>query len=283
VCPKNSRLGSDGICYENCAEGWSPIDNGPMCAKNCPLGFAQSASITSSSLSCIRPTFEREVKPHLSCPAGADRQFDVCLLDCPLGTRKKFALCVPDCPIGFIESSDGLSCQAEFTKRKAIMREACYENETRVGGRFCLSPCPLGYAASKENEELCYALMPEGVQQFFWSGDSTVVAKGQTGPVISKILFSRSLTPAVCETDYDAYASQCYAECPDNSLSLGAQCVADCPEYFKSNANQTACIRPTVKSKPIKSFIQKIVDGILAALSIFIGFVLLVILVTRFA
>jgi hypothetical protein len=281
VCPKNSRLASDGACYETCADGWSPLNNGPECAKNCPSGFAKSASITNSSLSCVRPTFEREIKPHLSCPPGADRQFDMCLLDCPMGTKKKFALCVPECPVGFIESSDGLSCQAEYTKRKAILREACYENETRVGGRFCLTPCPLGYAPSKENEELCYALLPPGARQFFWSGDSTM--KGQSGPIISKIVFSRSLSPATCDTNYKAYAAQCYADCPKNSIALGSQCVADCPQDFKSNANQTVCIRPVVKSKRVYNTVQKIGNGILNALYIFLGFIFLIIVITRFA
>jgi hypothetical protein len=200
-----------------------------------------------------------------------------------MGTHKNFNLCVPNCPTGFIESSDGLSCQAEYTKRKAILREACYVNETRVGGRFCLSPCPLGYAPSKENEELCYALMPPGVQQFFWSGDSRIKSKGQTGPIISKIVFSRTLVAATCDTNYKAYASQCYADCPINSLTLGSQCVADCPADFKSNANQTACIRPIVKSKRLLNVLQKIGDGILNALYVFIAFIFVIIVVTRLA
>ena len=283
MCSKNSRLASDGLCYELCPDGWSPLNNGPMCAKNCPQGFAQSASITNSSLSCIRPTFQREVKPLLHCPADSDRQFDVCLLGCPNGTKAKFSLCVPDCPIGFIESPDGQSCQAEFTKRKAIMREACYLNETRVGGRFCLSPCPIGYTPSQENEELCYALLPPGLQQFFWSGDSIIKTNGQPGPILSKIIFQRSLQGATCESDYQAMAGQCFAKCPSNSTALGSECVANCPADFKSNANQTACIRPQAKSNRVKNLIQSIGSYLLYIASGFIGFIFLIVLVTRFA
>jgi hypothetical protein len=59
--------------------------------------------------------------------------------------------------------------------------------------------------------------------------------------------------------------------------------VALCPSDFKINDNQTACIRPQEKSKLVKNIFQKIGDGILYIISAFIGFLFLIILITRFA
>lgn len=281
VCPKNSRLASDGRCYELCPDGWTAIDNGPVCAKNCPAGYSQSASVNGISLSCIRPSFDREVKPFLDCPDGADRQFDMCLLGCPVGTKKKFNFCVPECPDGFVNTPDGLSCQAEYTKRKPTIREACYENETRVGGRICLSPCPLGYAPDSENAELCYSLLPDNLKNYFWTGTSNT--SKATGPILSKIIFSRTLVNAKCSMNYQTFSNQCLAECPKNSQDQGLECVANCPPDFKNNANQTACIRPQVISKQIKNIFQQIGSGIVYVVYGFLLVLFLIIIVTRFA
>lgn len=251
----NSQLGADGQCYSFCPDGWTPVNNGQWCAKNCPTGYA-ATTVSDSEVTCLRPSFPREIKPQLQCPAGADRLFDRCLLACPTGTKANFNLCVPDCPPGFVQTADGLSCQAEFYKRTAVVREACYANETRVAGRVCLGPCDSGTAPMPGNVEMCYALVPEAVKQFFWSGDAKLGSR--PGPLVAKVIFAREQSNATCASGYVPMNGSCFAQCPTGGQALGTQCVADCPEGFKSVNNQTACLAPTQKRRIVVSTLQAI-------------------------
>ena len=253
--PQKSQLGADGRCYAYCPEGWSPIDNGPFCAQNCPPGYLPTTTGLSSQ-SCLRPSFQREVKPMIQCPAGSDRLYDKCLLGCPVGTTAKFSQCVPDCPSGYVETPDGLSCQAEFFKRTATVREACYANETRIAGRYCLGPCQAGTVPLQDNSEMCYATVPPALARFFWNGGSQF--KQQVGPIISKIIFARSQSNAYCNPDFVPLNGQCFAKCPTGSQALSTECLADCPTSFKSVNNQTACLSPVRRRAVVLSALETV-------------------------
>lgn len=278
-CPANSSLGFDGKCYSNCPAGWTPLENGPYCAMDCPVGFATTTDGTVAS--CVRPAFDREVKPMLECPPGANRQYDKCLLDCPVGTRKDFNLCVPDCPPGFVETQDGLSCQAEFVKRLTTVREACYANETRIGGRICMAPCDAGTVPLETNSELCYATVPLPMQPFFWTGDPNF--KQNVGPLVSKVIFSRTQSAATCLSNFDPINGQCFAECPPNSTASATECFANCPPEFKKSVNGiAACVRPLQKRSIVKSAWQE-AGSIATTVGIGIGVIFLLGLVTSVA
>ena len=265
--PKKSEVGADGLCYDFCPSGWSSVDNGPKCAKNCPLGFGASGTTQDSNLACIRPAFIRETKPPINCPTGSDRQYDKCLLDCPLGTSKKFNLCVPSCPTNFVETADGLSCQAEFVKRIATVREACYANETRIGGRICLGPCEAGTMALKENSEMCYATVPPALRTLFWNGGSDFNA--DIGPLISKIIFSRTQTSSTCPNNFESLNGQCFANCPFGSTAVGPHCMADCASDFKSTSNQSACIRP-IRNRAVVTGVIGSIEALFSKFFLFI-------------
>jgi len=267
-----SELGRDGQCYSYCPSGWSSVDSGPLCAKNCPSGFATCTATQNSTLACARPSFSREVKPPLACPAGAERQFSTCYLGCPAGTSQTFNLCVPDCPPGFVQTADGLSCQAEFIKRIATVREACYNNETRIEGRTCLSPCASGTLPLPSNIEFCYSTVPVNLRPYFWTGDRNFGRGLQpdVGPVVAKIIFPRKQQAATCEQLYQPLNGNCFSKCPSGSSPLGSECVVNCPTGFRSVRNQSACIRPTrvrqVIVRPIAAFgaaVRKIIVVIL--------------------
>lgn len=274
-CGPNTQVGADGRCYRNCPTGWSPVDNGPQCALNCPPGYLPSGGTQGSSLYCIRPWFARESKPAIGCPAGADRQYDNCLLDCPVGTTKQFNLCVPACPPGFVESPDGLSCQAELTKRTATVREACYANETRIGGRVCLGPCDAGTQPLADDSEFCYTTLPGPLKQFFWTGDAKL-SDATVGPVIAKVIFARSQANATCLQNFESINGQCLATCPTGSTAVGNMCVADCPAGgFKTTPNQTACLRPTKPRQVVTTIgqtIEHVIGRIFFGILVIIGF-----------
>lgn len=276
---QNSEVGADGHCYPFCSANYSAVDNGPVCAKNCPPGFISAGSTGTSSLACLKPSFAREIKPNLGCPVGADRQYDKCLLDCPVGTTKKYNLCMPNCPLNFVDTPDGLSCQAEFIKRISTVREACYANETRVSGRICLSPCPSGTVPYGANAELCYSTVPASLWPYFWTGDSSFSNWASQGPLVSKILFSRTQTSAFCAPGFEPLNGQCYSDCPQGSSPLGAQCVANCPQTFLDTANQSACLRPSYTRSPEKNVFQsaetvlKYIAGVILLLIGFSAFV----------
>ena len=275
-CPTGSSMGSDGFCYQDCPPGYAPIQNGPECIKDCPPGFAPSAAADNNPGSCVKPAFDREVKPTLACPPGADRQFDKCLLDCPLGTHKDYNLCVPDCPPNFVPTPDGLSCQAEFFKRVATVREACYANETRIAGRICLAPCDAGTVPLETDSELCYATVPPQFQPYFWTGDPKF--KANIGPLVAKVIFARSQSPATCLANYVSMNGQCYADCPQNASAIGTQCLANCPASFKNTANQTACVRPTLRRQKVLSIWQRaesVFQAVAIGLAVFLGISLL--------
>lgn len=271
-CPSYAEIGNDGNCYASCLTGWSPLDNGPLCAKNCPAGYFQSGTTPDAQLTCVKPAFQREVKPQLICPSGADRLYDKCLLDCPLGTKKKYSLCMPDCPPNFVTSKDGLSCQAEFIKRVATVREACYSSETRIAGRICLAPCDVGTLPFADNSELCYATVPSNLTQYFWTGSPTF--QQNIGPQVAKVVFSRTSIPAVCGPYFDTINGQCYAKCPTGSSELGTECVADCPANFPNVDNKSACIRPTLPRDRIVPLTERIWN-VLKYILIAIGLLLL--------
>lgn len=268
---KNSQLGADGRCYEFCPDGWTPIDNGPVCAQNCPDGFATTT--TEDGQACLRPMFPREIKPFLQCPPGADRMYDKCLLSCPAGTKNNFNLCMPECPPGYVNTQDGLSCQAEFYKRTATVREACYANETRIGGRYCLGPCDAGTVPLEENSEMCYAVLPSAVAQYFWTGNSNLAQK--SGPVVSKLIFARTQTTAFCEESFVPLNGSCFATCPTGSKNLNTMCYAECPPGFDDTNNQTACTAPTKPRKVVLSTFDNI-GRVLR--NIFLGIILIVVL-----
>jgi len=270
---RKSEVGFDGTCYEYCPTGWSPLDQGPICALDCPPGFAPVATTQGDAPACLRPSFQREIKPTLQCPPGADRQYDTCFLVCPDGTKKNFNLCIPTCPSGFMESPDGLSCQAEFVKRVATVREACYADETRIGGRICLAPCPSGTVALDSNIELCYAAVPAAVRQYFWSG--TDKFQNEVGPVVAKVIFARTQTTATCLNDFAPLNGTCYADCPTGSQALGAECVADCPSKFKVTNNQTACLRPTRKRQVVRTITQTIVYWVFTVISFILAIMII--------
>jgi hypothetical protein len=194
-------------------------------------------------------------------------------LSCPPGTSNNFNLCLPDCPPGYVNTQDGLSCQAEFYKRTATIREACYANETRIGGRFCLGPCDAGTVASEENSEMCYASLPPAVAQYFWTGDSTVGKK--SGPIVSKLIFARTQSNAFCEDGFEPLNGACFANCPVGSQTLSTQCIAECPPGFKTSNNQTACLCPTKKRRVRLSTIDSIGTLIRNVFLILVGIMLL--------
>lgn len=257
--PAISEPGYNGACYAFCPSGFSPVASGPTCARNCPNGYVTASDINETQLMCLRPHFQREIKPPLLCPPGAERQYGKCLLACPPGTKSHYGLCNPECPKGFVQTQDGLSCQAEFVKRYAIVREACYANETRVDGRRCLGPCDAGTLPLPTNKELCYATIPPSARPFFWTGDPKF--KSDVGPLVSKIIFSRTEAPATCDPDFEPLNGACFSACPRGTKALATQCVVDCPQGFASIANQTACARPIIKRTQILTTGQRIVSG----------------------
>ena len=279
--PANSEVGANGLCYNYCKTGWSPVDDGPTCAKDCPPGFAPLGSTSSGPQggSCLKPAFDREIKPALNCPPGADRLFDKCLLACPAGTTKKFNLCVPDCPTNFVETKDGLGCQAEFVKRTATVREACYANETRIGGRVCLAPCEAGTQPFADNSEMCYAMVPVASQAYFWTGDSNF--QSNIGPIISKIISARTQVPATCAKDYENIHGQCFADCPKGSSGLSKQCFADCPPEFTVVNNQSACLRPTYQRQVVLGLLGSLEGLITKFAIIIIGIIVVAFVMSR--
>jgi len=271
-CPNNSEIGNDGKCYRNCPAGYTALNNGPFCALNCPQGYAPSGLVDGALPTCLRPSFQREIKPVIFCPTGSDRHFDKCYLACPSGTSAKYDLCIPDCPKGFVESKDKQSCQAEFIKRIATVREACYANETRVGGRICLGPCDVGTVPYADNSEMCYSVIPTNLRQYFWTGDKSF--SSDIGPVVSKLIFARTVVPATCGTDFTSLHGQCYAKCPTGSKAVGTECLADCSAPFKTSANQTACIRPVI-TRPVVVSIWNTIGSIFVKLFVGILIILL--------
>lgn len=269
---KNTQLGSDGRCYDFCPDGWTPVDNGPICAQNCPAGYAPT-TLEDGGQACLRPAFQREIKPFLQCPEGSDRMYDKCLLSCPPGTKNNFNLCLPDCPPGYVNTSDGLSCQAEFYKRTATVREACYANETRIGGRFCLGPCDAGTVPLESNSEMCYATLPGSVSQYFWTGNSNLGQR--SGPIVSKLIFARTMSNAYCENGFLPLNGSCFANCPKGSQNLGTQCVAECPQGFKTSNNQSVCVCP-LKTRKVRLGTLESIGAILR--NIFLGIIGIVLL-----
>lgn len=267
VCGKNAVVGEDGNCYRPCADGWEPLNNGTLCAKKCPAGYGGTGSVVGSTNACIRPAFERETKPMLDCKPGATRMYDKCLLGCPNGTKAHFNLCVPSCPKGFVESSDGLSCQAEFMKRQAVPREACYANETRIAGRLCLKECEEGMVPLETNPELCYATVPVGIQQYFWTGDPKFQQK--PGPLIAKVIFARTIETATCAEEYEALNGICFAKCPLGTSALGTQCLSNCPPEFEFTNNQSACLRPTKPREKIQGLGANLIQILVGLLIVF--------------
>lgn len=279
--PSNSEVGSNGLCYQYCKTGWSPVNDGPICAKDCPAGYAPIGTTSGgpSGGACLKPSFQREIKPTLNCPIGSERQFDKCLLGCPSGTTEKFNLCIPDCPPNFVETKDGLGCQAEFVKRTATVREACYANETRIGGRICLAPCEAGTQPFAENSEMCYATVPITARAFFWTGDKNFTSN--ISPIISKIISPRTQISATCEKDYENISGQCFAKCPIGSSGLANQCYADCPSDFGVINNQSACLRPTQQRQVVEGLLGSIESVILKFVYGIIGIIVISFIFSR--
>jgi hypothetical protein len=178
---------------------------------------------------------------------------------------------MPDCPPNFVTSKDGLSCQAEFIKRVATVREACYANETRIAGRLCLAPCDVGTLPFEDNSELCYATVPNNLTQYFWTGSPTF--QQNIGPQVAKVVFSRTVIPATCGPYFDTSNGKCYAKCPDGASELGTECVADCPPDFLNVSNKSACIRPTMPRGqviPLTERIGRIIKNIFIVIGVFL-------------
>lgn len=229
-------VGQNGQCYAPCPDGYEGVSEN-TCAKKCPSGFAATDS------ACLRPVSQRETQPFLRCPAGAQRQFDVCMLGCPNASiiQEVFDMCVPSCPPGFTSSDDGLSCQSEFQRRSATLREACFANEDRLGN-MCLSPCQAGMEALPSDKELCYRKLPDTLRAYFWNGGSDA----ESSAIVSKLIFPRQKVLATCSQGYSNVNGKCYADCPSNAEAVSTTCVVSCPKDFRTSPNRTACLRPTV-------------------------------------
>jgi hypothetical protein len=282
----SSEVGADGKCYALCPAGFERIDNGPSCAKVCPPGFvtmpAPESGPKAGQPACLRPSLVREVKPMVWCSEpGATRQYNTCFSECPKGTSAKFELCVPDCPVGFVNTSDGLSCQATFVKRQAVVREACYENETRVDGRVCLAPCPSGLVAVADQPELCYAPVPQNVQNLFWSGDPKSIGVN-LGPLVAKLITPRGQSPAGCDlANFEPLFGQCYANCPPNMKPLGAECIMDCPDGFLQAAGSLVCLPPIVKTPVVATVTEKI-ESVIRTIGYILAGLVVIAVVTSF-
>lgn len=240
-CATPNTLGPDGKCYAPCPSGYEPIDS-YTCAGTCPSGYL------TTDLSCIRPLFPREIKPYIGCPTGSTRLYDICLLPCGSDAVKaQFELCVPQCPDGFSETADRLSCQAEFARRSATVREACYANETRLNN-LCLSACEMGMVPYELDPELCYRPLPSTLQPFFWNGTS---GSGNTlthaSPIVSKVITPRARQAATCPQNFDNVNGVCYGECPVGTQAIDTHCAASCPPGFLLSPNKTACVRPVLR------------------------------------
>jgi hypothetical protein len=206
--------------------------------------------------------------------------YQKCLLGCPTGTKNNFDLCVPECPPGFVETPDGLSCQAEFVKRSAVVREACYANETRIAGRICLGPCATGTVPLEEDSELCFATVPVGLQQYFWTGTNNFST--EIGPLVAKVIFARSQESVTCLPEYENLNGSCFADCPTGSSALGTQCLASCPSGFLLTNNQTACLRPTKKRAVVQSVGQSIAGIATKIVYVIIAIMLIALLASLF-
>jgi Fe-S-cluster-containing hydrogenase component 2 len=103
---------------------------------------------------CIRPGLPRDKKPFLACPVNSTRITEQCWVNCPTGTVEEFELCSPICPFGFITTNDGNTCEAEFIKRTAVPRSACFDGERRIEN-LCLSACPQGTSEDSVDATLC--------------------------------------------------------------------------------------------------------------------------------
>lgn len=236
-CLVPNVVGQNGQCYAPCPDGFESITE-TTCAKKCPPGFI----VTDTA--CMRPVSQRDTQPFLRCPAGAERQFNVCLLACPNESviQEVFEMCVPACPAGFTTNDDGLSCQSEFQRRSAVLREACFANEDRLGN-LCLSPCQAGMEALPIDKELCYRKLPEALRAYFWNGGT----QEESSAIVSKLVFPRQKVLAVCSDDFSNVNGKCFANCPLNAEAVSTTCVVNCPKDFKTSPNRTACLRPMME------------------------------------
>ena len=257
-CKAPNSTGSDGRCYAPCPAGYSPFGNTNLqCIQNCPPGFSEAAG------GCIRPRLPRDKKPFLQCPAGADRIAEQCWLPCPTGTVAEFEVCKPVCPEGFVESGDGMTCEAEFVKRQAEARPACFPGEERLNN-LCLSACPEGMTTYDQDATLCKYVVPQNVRQYF----NTV------GFVSAKIVFGRNRVDATCLTGYSTAGNDCYSECPLNSDALTETCLVRCPVGFTQY--EFSCARNTISRTMLQGLGGEIGGTII---KVFIGFVILFFLV----
>lgn len=246
----------NGTCYLPCPPGYDTIDN-IYCRQTCPFPYI------STETTCLRPTGLRASYPSLSCPEGSTRVYDQCLLACPDKTQEKFEVCSPVCPEGFVESQDTNSCISELIPRAAVVRDACFQNETR-SGQFCLSACPGGSLPYPLDPTVCYRTLPPEVQQYFIT----------YGTVNAKVTFQRQSVPTKCFDDYLSENGTCYAPCPVGSTEDADKCILACPKGYPS-VGDAACIRPQVLRVPNESWITVYEKYVQYALYIFIAFIIL--------
>lgn len=247
-----------GSCYQPCPEGYEGV-NDTECRQVCPDGYF------STDTSCIRPIVARKTSPPIQCPPGATRVYDICLLACPDQTDTNFETCTPKCPPGFTESLDKTSCLSELITRTAVIRDACYQGETK-SGPFCLRPCPSGTAVYDLDPSMCYRLLPDDYKQYF-------VTYGSTS---SKVSFQRSIVPSACPDGFTVQDGTCYATCPPQSSADHSLCYLNCPDGFPSLDKSVACLRPTIprltavsKISVLTSYLR--IGGIFVGIFILIG------------
>ena len=246
----------NGNCYYPCPDGYEEVDN-LFCRQKCPFGFANTDT------ACIRADVAKSTYPIIQCPNGATRVYDKCLLACPSGTTEEFELCIPNCPFGFVESPDGGSCISELIPRQAVLREACYQGETR-SGNYCLQPCPENTNVYALDETVCYRQVPPEVSRFFVTYNATS----------AKVNFQRTIVPTVCPTGTTLQNGECHGPCPDGTSSDGSKCLVQCPSGF-ANVGVGACLRPTInRVQAVSRFsvFDRYLRYAFIILAVFIGF-----------
>lgn len=246
----------NGTCFLPCPNGYDTIDE-LYCREQCPFPYV------STETTCIKPAELRASYPPLQCPLGSTRVYDKCLLPCPNGTKELYEVCSPECPNGFVESADQTSCISELIPRSAVVRDACYSNETR-SGQYCLAACPNGSVVYPLDPTVCYRLLPQNVSQYF-------VTYGTTN---AKVTFQRQSVNTQCFDTYLSENGQCYVPCPAGTTEDADKCIISCPKGFNDIGNG-ACLRPQTLRVPSVSGITIFEKYVQYALYFFVLFVFL--------
>jgi hypothetical protein len=257
----------DGQCFMPCPDGYEndgAASDALYCKGICPFPFI------STKTACLQPIIPRESRPLINCPENSTRIYNQCLLGCPDGTSEDFETCVPQCPAGFYDSPDKLSCISETVPRSAVIRDACYNEETR-SGQYCLGPCPESTVPYGPDPTVCVRVLPASVAPYFISYGATA----------AKVKFQRTIVSATCDPNFVPENGKCYEVCEPNTRADLDVCVINCPLGFPSLASG-GCQRPVVKRLVALSGGQIIEKYVKIFFSVVLGIFVLIFLLNFF-